>query len=82
MNPRATNFEILKDHLIQILFDNQEIRIFDIKPFLSFGIFSRLSDYDYFVQAKLFRGTITWSEGQDICPDTLYLKSTPVSELE
>lgn len=35
----------------------------------------RIKDKKYFRQVKPFMGTITWPHGQDVCPDTLYIKS-------
>jgi len=33
-----------------------------------------------FNSVKVFLGSVQWRGGQDLCPDTLYMDSTPVSE--
>ncbi len=52
--------------------------MFDVKPYLNFGLFSELKDIMMFQTAKVESGTVTWKNGLDICPDTLYLESSKV----
>ena len=75
MNPRITNVSPNPDFTLTIEFTNNEIKIFDAKPYLNIGIFKELKDYNKFRQVKPFLGSIQWSGGQDLCPDTLYLES-------
>ena len=42
---------------------------------LDFGVFKELQDKDYFQRVKVRHGTVVWPHEQDICPDTLYVKS-------
>lgn len=62
--------------------DNQEVRIFDTKPYLEKGIFQELKDLDYFQQVKTFFGGVQWPNEQDFSPDTLYLESTILDRQE
>ena len=39
MRPKAIDVKILDNYEIEILFDNQEKRIFDVKPYFKFKIF-------------------------------------------
>lgn len=41
MRPKAIDVKILDNYEIEILFDNQEKRIFDVKPYFKFKIFKR-----------------------------------------
>jgi hypothetical protein len=75
MNPRPKAIKTLANYEIEIQFSNNEYRIFDIKPYLEFGIFSELNNTSYFNLARVENGTIVWPNEQDICPDTLYLES-------
>lgn len=75
MNPRVKNVIPNSDFSLQIEFTNGEIKVFDVKPFLNIGIFKELNDYTKFKNVKPFLGSIQWSSGQDLCPDTLYLES-------
>ncbi|MFA6570280.1 MAG: DUF2442 domain-containing protein [Bacteroidota bacterium] len=75
MNPRVKNVSSNSDFTLRIEFTNAEVKVFDAKPYLEFGIFKELKDYSKFSQVKAFLGSIQWSGGQDLCPDTLYLES-------
>lgn len=72
MNPRPIQVTVDIDFTLKIKFSNNEIRTYDMKPHLNFGVFKELSDLTYFQQARIENGTISWPNGQDICPDTLY----------
>lgn len=78
MNPRVTNVKPNPDHTITIKFTNGEVRLFDVKPYLTKGIFRDLQDLSYFNSVKPVLGSIQWQGGQDFCPDTLYQVSTPI----
>lgn len=56
-------------------FDSNETGFFDVKPYLNKGIFSELKDENYFKNVRLNLGSISWKNGQDFSPETLYLKS-------
>ncbi len=59
---------------IIIVFNTHEKKSFDVSPYLNKGIFAELQNIDYFKQVKAVNGTIEWPNGQDFCPDTLYIK--------
>ena len=40
MRPKAIDVKVLKEYEIEILFDNQEKRIFDVNPYFKFEIFN------------------------------------------
>ena len=75
MNPRVKAVSARSDYTLEIEFTNEEIRIFDVKPYLEFGIFRELKDYNKFRFVKPFLGSIQWDDGQDFCVDTLYMES-------
>lgn len=72
MNPRVQNVKAEKDYLIRLWFENGEIKIFDLKPYLEKGSFSELKDAAIFSSVKASLGSIQWANGLDLCPDTLY----------
>jgi len=77
MNPRIKNVKpCSKDFTLMITFQNGETGIFDVKPYLDIGIFKELKDPSLFNSVKPFMGSIQWKNGQDFCPDTLYLESS------
>jgi len=75
MNPRVKDVKPNNDYILTILFNNGEERVFDMKPYLDFGVFKELKDISVFNTVKPFLGSIQWKNGQDLCPDTLYLDS-------
>ena len=83
MNPRVKEVKPNPDYTLTLTFTNDEVKIFDVKPYLEKGIFKELKDLSSFNSVKPFLGSIQWKNGQDFCPDTLYLDSiTPAAILE
>ena len=81
MNPRVKDVTPNQDYTITLTFDNNEVRIFDMKPYLNKGIFEELNDINLFNTVKPFLGSIQWKNGQDLCPDTLYLDSKSLTKV-
>ena len=79
MNPRIVGVKPNADHTLTLKFTNGEIRRFNVRPYLEKGIFKELKDLRLFNSVKPSMGTIQWLNGQDLCPDTLYLDSQPLS---
>ena len=78
MNPRVKAVVPNPNHTVTLVFTNDEVKAFDVKPYLQRGIFRELQDLTLFNSVKPFLGSIQWKNGQDFCPDTLYLDSIPV----
>ena len=78
MNPRVKYVYPRNNYIIEIIFSNDEKKFFDVKPYLNFGIFEDLKNESLFNTVKASYGTAVWNNGIDICPDTLYLESTPI----
>lgn len=78
LRPTAINVTVLKNYTLKIIFDNKEIRIFDVKPYIKGSWCSKLKDLSYFSMVKPDGFTVSWPDGQDICPDELYYNSMPV----
>jgi len=82
MNPRVISVKPNPNYTLTLVFSNGEVRVFDVKPYLEFGIFRELKDKSLFNSVKFFLGSIQWQNGQDFCPDTLYIDSIPITENE
>ncbi|MFH1633925.1 MAG: DUF2442 domain-containing protein [Chloroflexota bacterium] len=76
MNPRVREVKPNSDYTLTLTFQNEEVKIFDVKPYLDRGIFKELQDKSLFNSVKPFLGSIQWQNGQDLCPDTLYIDGT------
>jgi hypothetical protein len=66
------------DYKIRITFDNGEERIADLAAKLARGVFAPLKDKKYFKTFFVDGWTISWPNGADIAPETLYDESEPV----
>lgn len=65
-----------------ITFDNNEQRVFDVKPYLSDSFFAPLSNPFVFAAVKVSPVSIEWPGGIDICPDELYYNSVLAESLQ
>ena len=72
MYPSVKEVHPNKDYILSIQFDNGEIGTLDMKPFLDFGIFSRLKDHTLFKQVKISFDTIEWPFNIDLDPEFVY----------
>lgn len=80
MNPDVKTVKARADYKLELGFKNGETGVFDCAPLLNFGVFKELKDPEYFTQVFVTFGTVAWPNGQDICPDTLYLTATGKAE--
>ena len=75
----VTDVKPMKDYLLQLTFENGEVRKFDVKPFMDNGIFKDLKDIATFNSVRLSFDTIQWSNEADLDPEILYQNSEPVT---
>lgn len=80
MRPKAVDVKILDNYELEILFDNNELRVFDVKPYFTFKVFKELKDLEKFRKVKISGLSIEWENGADICPDELYNNSKKILE--
>lgn len=82
MNPRVIKVKPRADYTVTLTFTNGEVKVFDVKPYLSKGIFRELQNKQVFNAVKPFLGSIQWPNGQDFCPDTLYIDSVSLADAD
>ena len=75
LRPTAISVQTLSDYLLRVEFDNGEIGVFDVKPYIKGEWFGELADEGYFRTVFTNGITVEWADGQDICPDDLYYGS-------
>lgn len=75
LRPTAKSVVARDDFFLEIEFDNGERKLFDVKPYIKGEWYGRLADAAYFNAVSADGFTVIWPDGQDICPDELYLHS-------
>jgi hypothetical protein len=79
MNPRVRKVFPESGYRLRLIFTNNEERVYNVKPLLKYGVFRELRDESIFRSVGIFMGSVQWTGGQDLCPDTLYEGSKPLS---
>jgi hypothetical protein len=70
------------DFSLELWFNTGDHRVFDVRPYLNKGDFTRLKDEALFRQAHVALDTVCWPGGLDIAPETLFDRSRPVADGE
>lgn len=65
-----------QDHTLLLEFENHEIRLFDMTPYLEKKPYTRLNNSQIFMCATIDYGTVVWPGNIDIAPETLWDHST------
>jgi hypothetical protein len=73
--PVVIDAEYISDYIIKITFDNGEERLADLRKWLEGEIFEPLKNIDYFKKFFVDGWSISWPNGADISPETLYEES-------
>jgi hypothetical protein len=68
-----------ENYQLEIEFSTGEVRLFDVRPYLDKGVFTQLRDRELFASAYVAFNTVCWPNDLDIAPETLYVKSVPIS---
>lgn len=65
----------LDDYKLELTFENNEKRLFDMKPYLDKGIYRELKDESVFKSVRVSFDSIEWCNKADVDPEFLYDKS-------
>jgi hypothetical protein len=68
------------DFSLNIVLDDGEKRILDMKPYLDFGVFKKIRDFEKFKRARISFDTVEWDDGVDLDPEFISEKSFPFKE--
>jgi hypothetical protein len=79
MNLKIIDVIPMEDYKLLLTFSNNEIRSFDVTPYLNDKFWASLSTASIFMTVKIAGNSVEWANGVDFCPDELYEKSVPNS---
>lgn len=68
------------DFQLLVTFDTGETRLFDARPYLEKGVFTRLKKLELFKQAFVAFDTVCWPGDLDIAPETLHDRSIHIDD--
>ena len=68
---KVTSVEVLPNFTLKIELSNKKTGIFDVKPYMSKGIFKELQDHSYFSLVQIRFSGISWPNEQDLSADTI-----------
>ena len=69
----------IDNYKLILTFENNEVKIFDMIPYLDKGIFQELKDENLFKAVKVSFDSIEWPNEAGIDPETLYEDSISYS---
>lgn len=75
ISPTAVAVYPLENHEILVEFETGVKKKYDVKPHIKGSWYGELSNVEYFKTVKCNGHTVEWENGQDICPDDLYVLS-------
>ncbi|GHV12428.1 hypothetical protein AGMMS49938_04950 [Fibrobacterales bacterium] len=82
MYPSVIAVKPLDNYRLKITFENDEVKCFDVNPYLEIGIFKKLKNKDFFRSVKVSFDSVEWDGGIDIDPEELYEQSTYLEKLQ
>ena len=65
----------LDNYCLLLKFENEEEKLFDVKPYLDIGKFQELKNIKLFKSVKVCFDSIEWDNQLDLDPELLYRKS-------
>lgn len=77
--PRIKAVQIEEPYRLVLTFTTNEVKMYDMGPFLKEHPNCKLNDVALFKNAYVAFGTVEWGDDFSLCPDALYLDSQPVS---
>lgn len=68
------------DYSLDLRFNDEAEKRFDVKPYLDYEVFQKLKDLEYFKSVRIALGTVQWPDEQDISPETLYIEGSDIKQ--
>jgi hypothetical protein len=68
---RVLYVEPRENHTLYVRLSDGKDGLFDVKPYLGFGVFNELKDENYFSKVRAAFGGVVWPHEQDFSPETI-----------
>jgi len=65
------------DYVLLVVFENNERRVFDVKPYMEIGRLEALKEPAVFKAVRVSFDTIEWPNEMDMDPEAVYEASVP-----
>ena len=65
------------NYVLSVIFENNEKRVFDVKPYIEIGRFKELKEPAVFKAVRVSFDTIEWPNELDLDPEAVYQASVP-----
>lgn len=69
---KVVNAEYVKDYILELTFNNGEVKKFDFSTVFDEGICTKLKDISYFKNYKLDPFSVDWNNEIGFAPEFLY----------
>lgn len=70
--PAVVHAEYVDSYRVRLVFHDESENVVDCRAWLVGPVFEPLKDVSYFRRFFIDGGTLTWPNGADIAPETLY----------
>ena len=74
---RVKEAHYLDDYRVELIFNDDMVRVIDLSHELEGEIFEPLKNQDYFQNFHIKTNTLEWENGADFAPEYLFLISKP-----
>ncbi len=78
MYKAVKDVKVVSDYKLYLKFENGIEKIFDMEPYLEYGIFKELKDKKTFETVRVCFDSIEWENNADIDPELLYEKGIEI----
>lgn len=78
MERELKGVKVGSDYTLILTFDNDEVKVFDMKPYLNLGVFKELKDLKVFKKVRMSFDTVEWPNEIDLDPEILYSESKAI----
>lgn len=78
--PKIKSVKALENYTLEVLFDNEVIKIYDFTPNFKYEIFQALKDYNLFKEVMVDPGGygISWNDDLDMSEYELWTKGVEI----